>query len=57
MNLVSALQSEKKFGGREGIRTPDPLLAKRGLGSTIPSNFSNYYGFPTNRGIWIFAQR
>jgi hypothetical protein len=28
MNLVSALQSEK-VGGREGIRTPDPLLAKQ----------------------------
>ena len=28
--------NSKKFGGREGIRTPDPLLAKR-TGETLNS--------------------
>jgi len=35
MDFVSALQSEK-VGGREGIRTPDPLLAKQ-VGGTLNS--------------------
>jgi len=29
----------EEVGGREGIRTPDPLLAKRGLGSNNSIQF------------------
>jgi hypothetical protein len=50
MNLASAMQSEKKIGGREGIRTPDPLLAKQVLSqlSYTPPNRRS-----PDLGIWI----
>ena len=45
MNLVSALQSEKKLVDVRGFEPLTPCLQSAASAPTIPSNFSNYYCF------------